>query len=114
MELPLRGLVIAALSVVVTLYGSYSLLTEVIRTILPFGILLTTALVCAIYFLRVPAPSLELVEAIVGKEPHLVLDDSYVMKTVAHRGAGLDAPENSLEAFKMVAFYLYKSLAIII
>ncbi|XP_074038862.1 glycerophosphodiester phosphodiesterase 1 isoform X2 [Leptinotarsa decemlineata] len=52
--------------------------------------------------LRVPPPEPSAVEAVLGKDPHLeTTSNDYVMKTVAHRGAGLDAPENSLAAFKL-------------
>ncbi|EEZ98717.1 glycerophosphodiester phosphodiesterase 1 [Tribolium castaneum] len=99
---PVINLTLSSLTIVAVFYGSWSLLTEVINTILPFGLILTILLVCAVYFLRVPAPSPASVETILGKDPAVASsDDAYVMKTVAHRGAGLDAPENSLPAFKM-------------
>ncbi|XP_044258478.1 glycerophosphodiester phosphodiesterase 1 [Tribolium madens] len=99
---PVINLFFSSLIIVAAFYGSWSLLTEVIKTILPFGLILVLLLVCVVYFLRVPPPSPETVEAILGKDPAVASnDDAYVMKTVAHRGAGLDAPENSLAAFKM-------------
>jgi glycerophosphoinositol glycerophosphodiesterase len=103
LQTPLKDLIITSLVSVAAFYGSWSLLTEILRTILPFGIILALILFCSGYFLRVPAPNPDVVEAIVGKDPHLVTtnDDNYVMKTVAHRGAGLDAPENSLAAFNL-------------
>lgn len=103
---PIIDLLISSLIVVAAFYGSWKLLTEVIKTILPFGVILALLLVCAGYFLHIPAPSSESVEAILGKDPAFVSNDGnvYVMKTVAHRGAGLDAPENSLPAFKMVSY----------
>jgi glycerophosphoinositol glycerophosphodiesterase len=107
LQTPLKDLIITSLVSVAAFYGSWSLLTEILRTILPFGIILALILFCSGYFLRVPAPNPDVVEAIVGKDPHLVTtnDDNYVMKTVAHRGAGLDAPENSLAAFNLVSFF---------
>nr|CAD7456551.1 unnamed protein product [Timema tahoe] len=59
----------------------------------------------------IPAPSASIVEEILGKDLYYeeVSEDQdeithrYSMKVVAHRGAGLDAPENSISALKLSA-----------
>lgn len=97
------NLIPSALTIIYVTYGSCLLIKEIFCSILPFTILLTALIVCLIHVLRIPPPESSAVETIVGKEPHLdVTEGEYVMKTVAHRGAGLDAPENSLQAFKTV------------
>lgn len=104
MNVQFLNLIPSALTIIYVTYGSWFLIKEIFCSILPFTILLTGLIICLIHVLRVPPPDVSAVEAIVGKEPHL--DNSggdYVMKTVAHRGAGLDAPENSLAAFKLVS-----------
>ncbi|KAJ3666138.1 hypothetical protein Zmor_001592 [Zophobas morio] len=104
-HIPVQDLIVTSFCTVGALYGAGGLLTEVMKTILPFGLILVLTLVCAGYFLRIPTPNPETVESVLGKDPFLVTNDenAYVMKTVAHRGAGLDSPENSLIAFKMCA-----------
>lgn len=61
--------------------------------------------------MRIPAPPISAVETIIGEDLIAEKEDTdnnvFLLKTVAHRGAGLDAPENSLEAFNMVNFVGY-------
>ncbi|KAJ8965037.1 hypothetical protein NQ314_004435 [Rhamnusium bicolor] len=96
------SLIPSALTIIYATYGSWFLIKEIFCSIIPFTILFTAIIVVTLHFIRVPAPDAAAVEAVVGKEPHLESNASdYIMKTVAHRGAGLDAPENSLEAFKL-------------
>lgn len=103
MKTQFLNLIPSALSIIYVTYGSALLIKEIFCSILPFTILLTALIVCLIHVLRVPPSESNAVETIIGKELHSEVNDGeYVMKTVAHRGAGLDAPENSLQAFKMV------------
>lgn len=103
MKTDFLNLISSALTILYATYGTWFLVKEIFCSIVPFTLLLTILIVGLIYFLRVPAPDINAVEAVLGREPHLDNNDGiYVMKTVAHRGAGLDAPENSLAAFQMV------------
>ncbi|KAK9879010.1 hypothetical protein WA026_003824 [Henosepilachna vigintioctopunctata] len=65
------------------------------------GLLLVLCVVAAVYYFRVPPPSTEVVESIIGKDIPDVKspDDKSILKVVAHRGAILDVPENTLEAY---------------
>lgn len=96
----------SALTIIYVTYGTWFLLKEIFCSIIPFTILLTVLIIVLIYFLRVPSPEDNAVEAVLGRDPLLEnIPGVYVMKTVAHRGAGLDAPENSLIAFQLVSYY---------
>ncbi|KAL3278617.1 hypothetical protein HHI36_016157 [Cryptolaemus montrouzieri] len=83
--------------------GSARILGEVFLSYIPIGILLTICIVGGVYYFRVPPPGPEVVDAILGRDLSEVDSNNsgYVVRTVAHRGAGLDAPENTLEAFTM-------------
>jgi hypothetical protein len=72
-----------------------------------FGAILLFILV---HILKIPPPDSATVEEILGQNPLLQELDSkkdgkagaYIMKSIAHRGAALDAPENSISAFRKV------------
>lgn len=114
MKFDFLNLIPSALTIIYATYGSWFLLKEIFCSIAPFTILLTILIVGLLYFFRVPAPDITAVEAVLGREPHLDNNEGiFVMKTVAHRGAGLDAPENSLPAFKMVKFVLHHVVPLI-
>lgn len=103
MKTDILNLIPSALTIIYATYGSWFLVKEIFCSVVPFTILLTLIIVGLIYVLRIPAPNVNAVENVLGREPHLENPEGiYVMKTVAHRGAGLDAPENSLVAFQMV------------
>lgn len=101
---PIKGILIASFTIIAGLYGTLYLLTEALRTILPFGIIFIIITFSLVYALHIPAPPLEIVEKIIGPEPCKLenVNQENIMKVVAHRGAGLDAPENTLAAFKQV------------
>lgn len=89
------------------LFGSVSIINDTLFNFLPIGALLTASLVGATWYWRVPPPKQEDVDRILGPDPCMVQDDKSVITTGAHRGAGLDAPENSLIAFQQVCVYYY-------
>lgn len=75
----------------------------------PIGLVPGAVVTILAHFLRAPKPANSRLEKILGKDLHLVGEadtaenNNVLMRTVAHRGAGLDAPENSLIAFKQCA-----------
>lgn len=104
MKTDFLNLIPSALTIIYATYGTWFLVNEIFCSIIPFTLVLTILIVTCIHFLRVGPPDSVDVEAVLGKEPHLENPNGvYVMKTVAHRGAGLDAPENSLIAFQLVS-----------
>lgn len=92
--------------IVLLFYGLFYATTEIFCSYVPYGILCAICLYFIVHVVRVPAPQICKLEEIVGKDLCWENEDSdnndFLLKTVAHRGAGLDAPENSLEAFNMV------------
>ncbi|CAH0730513.1 unnamed protein product, partial [Brenthis ino] len=73
------------------------------RKFLPLGLDVGLLGFAAYYFTRLRKPDQYNVESIFGPEPGSKEAETYpekVVKGIAHRGAGWDAPENTLEAFK--------------
>ncbi|CAG9574275.1 unnamed protein product [Danaus chrysippus] len=71
--------------------------------VLPFGIDVGILGVAAYYITRLKRPHQAAIEEVFGPEPSSkegALYPEKVVKCIAHRGAGLDAPENTLQAFK--------------
>lgn len=89
-------------AIVVFLYGAMYMLMQ-----LPYCLLYALFLYLMLSILRIPPPQPRQVEAIVGEDLWVESEDGdescFYLRTVAHRGAGLDAPENSLEAFRLVS-----------
>ncbi|XP_045470742.1 glycerophosphodiester phosphodiesterase 1-like [Harmonia axyridis] len=87
---------------IILYYGTLRLLSE-----LGFpatGLLFALGILAIVYYFRVPAPNPKDVEAILGKDmtdlPTIDKKTPEYLEVVAHRGAGIDAPENTLAAFK--------------
>ncbi|XP_056638282.1 glycerophosphodiester phosphodiesterase 1 isoform X2 [Diorhabda sublineata] len=95
-------LIPSALTIVYATYGSWFLISEIFTTLMPLTLIFTGALVCLVFIFRIPPPTTASVEAVLGKiiEDPVGDNNGFVIKTIAHRGAGLDAPENTIEAFK--------------
>ncbi|CAH0599489.1 unnamed protein product [Chrysodeixis includens] len=73
------------------------------HTVLPFGLDVGLIGLSAYYLTRLRKPEPENVINIFGPEPwskESQTSPEKVVRCIAHRGAGLDAPENTLEAFK--------------
>ncbi|XP_050676610.1 glycerophosphodiester phosphodiesterase 1 isoform X1 [Leptidea sinapis] len=94
------------LTVLSVLYsGLYYLCLFLINllTVLPLGIDVGLFGVAAYFTTKLKRPDPENVSHIFGPEHGSKEGDSHperILKCIAHRGAGLDAPENTLEAFK--------------
>lgn len=92
---------------VVTTYGCLEFISQMCFSKVPVALLVTGLLTMAICYFRIPPPDPQAVRAVLGcslsSDAPSTGDDDYLMKTVAHRGAGLDAPENSLKAFNLVS-----------
>jgi hypothetical protein len=93
------------------IYGFWLYFSQILCCAIPtasFGALFLFILVC---IGRIPPPDPATVEEILGQDPLLEERDNskkdrkdgvYIMKSIAHRGAALDAPENSISAFRQV------------
>ena len=78
------------------------------HTVLPFGLDIGLIGFSAYYLTRLKKPETENVLNIFGPDPwtkESQLNPDKVVRCIAHRGAALDAPENTLEALKYVSKY---------
>ena len=93
------------------IYGFWLYAFDILCLAVPtagFGAILLFILV---HIGKIPPPDPATVEEILGQDRLLQEHDEskndrkageYVMKSIAHRGAALDAPENSISAFRQV------------
>lgn len=79
------------------------------HTVLPFGLDIGILGVGAYFFTRIRKPNPNNVFSIFGPDPwskESELNSEKVVKCIAHRGASLDTPENTMQAFKYVSLFL--------
>lgn len=87
-------------------FSSFYYLFSLSRIVLPFGLDLGVAGLAAYYLTRLKKPDVNNVCSIFGPEPgskESELHPEKVVRCIAHRGAALDAPENTIAAFKYVS-----------
>lgn len=89
-----------------SLYGSWFILGQIVFSIYQ-TLLLIIAIFIGLLFLKLQSPDKKYVEEIIGRDPCEDDDGSLFIRTIAHRGAGLDAPENTLAAFKNVRNFFF-------
>jgi len=104
MSLPFKLVIKFSVLGVIYSYGLWYGLMDVVSSFLPLGLLPALLVLLMIRLLRIPKPPIAQVEKIIGKDCFDESNDNNIfMRTIAHRGCGLDAPENSLIAFQMCA-----------
>lgn len=106
MSNPIVDLITACVTAWLVFYGTLLLTLDLWPFFtISFGTVVPVLLFIAVWWLRVPPPSSEVVNEILGPDPVNGPPENgqYFMRTVAHRGAPLDAPENSITAFRMVS-----------
>jgi len=92
------------------IYGFWLYSFEILCLSIPTAGLLAILLFILVHIGKIPPPDPATVEEILGQNPLLQERDSktdgeaepYIMKSIAHRGAAFDAPENSISAFRQV------------
>ncbi|XP_023725052.1 glycerophosphodiester phosphodiesterase 1 isoform X2 [Cryptotermes secundus] len=91
------------------IYGFWLYSSEIVCCAVPTAGIGALLLFILVHIGKLPAPDPATVEEILGQDPLLQeRDDSkkdseeaiYIMRSIAHRGAALDAPENSISAFR--------------
>jgi len=83
------------------IYLSWLLLTSLVIS-LTLHLMAVGLLVCVVVALKLPTPDKDKVKHVLGDWPE-VGDGDYEAWNIAHRAAGLDAPENSIEAVQLAA-----------
>lgn len=82
------------------------LIVFLLHAVLPFGLDIGLVSVSAYFLTKLKKPDAQNVASIFGPMPGSRESEQHpekVVKCIAHRGAGLDAPENTMEAFKYVS-----------
>ncbi|KAJ8703745.1 hypothetical protein PYW07_013039 [Mythimna separata] len=92
-----------AINTVYYVFSTLYFLLSLSHIVLPFGMDIGLLGLCSYYLTRLKKPDLENVNSIFGPEPwskESQMNPDRVVRCIAHRGAALDAPENTMEAFK--------------
>lgn len=87
--------------------SSVYFIASLLHTVLPFGLDVGLVGASAYFMTKLKKPDAQNVANIFGPLPGSRESEQHpekVVKCIAHRGAGLDAPENTMEAFKYVSF----------
>lgn len=93
------------------IYGFWLYSSEIVCCAVPTAGIGGLLLFILVHIGKLPAPDPDTVEEILGQDPLLQERDGskkdsegevYIMRSIAHRGAALDAPENSISAFRQV------------
>jgi hypothetical protein len=92
------------------IYGFWLYSSEIICCAIPTAGIGALLLFILVQYGKLPPPDPATVEEILGQDPLLQDRDdskdseggSYIMRSIAHRGAAFDAPENSISAFRQV------------
>lgn len=93
------------------IYGFWFYFSEILCLAVPTASVGALLIFILVHIGRIPPPDPATVEEILGQDPLLqerddkkkdCQDGAYIMKSIAHRGAALDAPENSITAFRQV------------
>lgn len=95
----------ANFKIFITIFGAWYVFIDVIYNFIPIALLVVLLSVGITFFMRIPPPDPAALDTILGNDPiveETSNNDAKFTKVIGHRGAGLDAPENSLIAFKMV------------
>jgi glycerophosphoinositol glycerophosphodiesterase len=94
------------------IYGFWLYFSEILCFAIPTAVFGAILLFILVHIGKLQPPDPVTVEEILGQDPLLQergdskmdgKDGAYVMKSIAHRGAALDAPENSISAFRQVS-----------
>lgn len=118
MDFLLLELIKVSCTICVAFFGVFCIISEFFSTNLPIGLCIILIIPVIFHLIRVKPPSENYVENIIGKDPFLLPDEptgndenKYIMRCVGHRGCGLDAPENSLNAFNLVSTHPFFSIS---
>ena len=110
------GLLCSAAEASFYIYGFLIFLLDVLCLTVPTASFIAIIIFILVHIGRIPPPDSAIVEEVLGLDPLLMerndkkkdsKDGAYVMKSIGHRGVCLDAPENSISAFRLVCIESY-------
>ncbi|PSN53858.1 hypothetical protein C0J52_09955 [Blattella germanica] len=92
------------------IYGIWIYLLDILCCSVPTAGFIALFVFILVHIGRIPPPDPAVVEEVLGLDPLLMerddkkkdsKDGAYIMKSIGHRGVALDAPENSISAFRL-------------